>query len=53
MLQLEKRLLMLIKLHDNANELIQTLIKLKPTAAKGTYIKSAFMSSTMSASIGR
>jgi large subunit ribosomal protein L1 len=39
------------KIADNANELIQTLIKLKPTAAKGTYIKSAFMSSTMSASL--
>jgi large subunit ribosomal protein L1 len=36
------------KIAENANELIQTLIKLKPTAAKGTYVKSAFMSSTMS-----
>ena len=36
------------KIADNANELIQTLIKLKPTAAKGTYIKSIYMSSTMS-----
>lgn len=36
------------KIAGNANELIQTLIKLKPTAAKGTYIKSIFMSSTMS-----
>ncbi|PQJ21012.1 50S ribosomal protein L1 [Tenacibaculum sp. SG-28] len=39
------------KIEENANELIQTLIKLKPTAAKGTYIKSIFMSSTMSPSI--
>ena len=39
------------KLEDNARELIQTIIKLKPTAAKGTYIKSTFMSSTMSPSI--
>jgi large subunit ribosomal protein L1 len=39
------------KIAENANELIQTLIKLKPTAAKGTYVKSAFMSSTMSASL--
>ena len=39
------------KIYDNANELIQTLIKLKPTAAKGTYIKSIFISSTMSPSI--
>jgi large subunit ribosomal protein L1 len=36
------------KIAGNANELIQTLIKLKPTAAKGTYIKSIAMSSTMS-----
>jgi len=36
------------KIADNANELIQTLIKMKPVAAKGTYIKSSFMSSTMS-----
>ncbi|GAB1307379.1 50S ribosomal protein L1 [Urechidicola sp. KH5] len=39
------------KLADNANELIQTIIKLKPTAAKGTYIKSIYMSSTMSPSV--
>ena len=35
-------------IEDNANELIQALIKLKPSAAKGTYIKSANISSTMS-----
>ncbi|ETN96927.1 large subunit ribosomal protein L1 [Zhouia amylolytica] len=35
----------------NANELISTLIKLKPTAAKGTYIKSIYISSTMSPSV--
>ncbi|MEE4000910.1 50S ribosomal protein L1 [Tenacibaculum sp. FZY0031] len=39
------------KIEENANELIQTLIKLKPTAAKGTYIKSIFISSTMSPSV--
>jgi large subunit ribosomal protein L1 len=39
------------KLEGNATELIQTLIKLKPTAAKGTYIKSIYMSSTMSPSV--
>ena len=39
------------KIAENADELVQTIIKLKPTAAKGTYIKSAFMSSTMSPSI--
>jgi len=35
----------------NAAELFHTLIKLKPTAAKGTYVKSIYMSSTMSPSI--
>ncbi len=39
------------KIAENANELLQTLIKLKPTAAKGTYIKSIFISSTMSPSV--
>ncbi|GAB1858407.1 50S ribosomal protein L1 [Flavobacteriaceae bacterium MHTCC 0001] len=39
------------KIAGNANELIQTLIKLKPTTAKGTYVKSIFMSSTMSPSV--
>ncbi|WCC44365.1 50S ribosomal protein L1 [Tenacibaculum finnmarkense] len=39
------------KIQENANELLQTLVKLKPTAAKGDYIKSIFMSSTMSPSI--
>jgi len=36
------------KIAANARELITTLVKLKPTAAKGVYIKSIFMSSTMS-----
>jgi len=36
------------KIVDNAKELIQTIMKLKPPAAKGTYIKSIYMSSTMS-----
>ncbi len=39
------------KLVGNANELLSTLMKLKPTAAKGTYVKSIFLSSTMSPSI--
>jgi len=39
------------KLVDNAHEIIQTSIKLKPTAAKGTYIKSIHLSSTMSPAI--
>ena len=36
------------QIRDNAKEFIETLIKLKPTAAKGTYIKSIYLSSTMS-----
>lgn len=39
------------KIKENANELIQTLIKMKPTAAKGVYVKSIFISSTMSPGI--
>ena len=39
------------KIEDNARELLQTIMKLKPTAAKGTYMKSIHMSSTMSPSI--
>ena len=36
------------KIYENAKELIQTVIKLKPAAAKGTYMKSIYISSTMS-----
>ncbi len=36
------------KIYDNAKEVIQQIIKLKPSAAKGTYIKSIYISSTMS-----
>jgi len=36
------------KLVENAKEFINTLLKLKPTAAKGTYVKSIYLSSTMS-----
>ena len=36
------------QIFDNAKELIQTVIKLKPAAAKGTYVKSIYISSTMS-----
>jgi large subunit ribosomal protein L1 len=39
------------KLFDNAKELIQTILKLKPSSAKGTYVKSVYMSSTMSPSV--
>lgn len=38
------------KIFDNANELLQTLMKLKPSTAKGIYVKSIYMSSTMSPS---
>ena len=33
---------------DNAHEVLSTIIKLKPAAAKGTYVKSIFLSTTMS-----
>ena len=36
---------------ENAKEFIDTIIKLKPTTAKGTYVKSIYLSSTMSAGI--
>jgi large subunit ribosomal protein L1 len=36
------------KIVENAKELLQTVIKLKPSSAKGTYIKSIYLSSTMS-----
>ena len=39
------------KIADNANEFIQTIIKAKPSASKGAYIRSMFISSTMSPSI--
>jgi len=39
------------QLADNAKELIDTLIKLKPTAAKGVYVKTIYLSSTMSPSV--
>src|ERR1700757_2738515 len=39
------------KLAENANELLNTIVKLKPSSAKGSYVKSVYMSSTMSAGI--
>ncbi len=39
------------KIVDNARELLNTLIKLKPSAAKGTYVKSVYLSSTMSSGV--
>ncbi|MGI6291804.1 MAG: 50S ribosomal protein L1 [Bacteroidales bacterium] len=39
------------KIIDNAKEILQSIIKLKPTAAKGTYIKSIYLSSTMSSGV--
>jgi large subunit ribosomal protein L1 len=38
-------------LYDNAHELLQTIMRLKPSAAKGTYVKSVYLSSTMSPSV--
>jgi large subunit ribosomal protein L1 len=40
------------KIEENADELLNTIQKLRPTTIKGTYVKSVFMSSTMSPSIG-
>lgn len=39
------------KIYDNADELIKTIVKLKPSTTKGVYIKSIFLSTTMSPSI--
>jgi len=39
------------KIFENASELLQTIMKLKPAAAKGTYVRSISMSSTMSPGI--
>ena len=39
------------KIAENANELINTIVKLKPSTVKGVYIKSIFLSSTMSPGI--
>ncbi len=39
------------QISDNAKEFISTIIKLKPSTAKGTYVKSIYLSSTMSAGI--
>ena len=39
------------KIMDNAREFMATIQKLKPTSAKGTYVKSVFLSSTMSPGI--
>lgn len=39
------------KIADNVNEFVQTIVKAKPSAAKGAYIRSMYVSSTMSPSI--
>jgi large subunit ribosomal protein L1 len=39
------------KLSENASELLSTIVKLKPSSAKGQYIKSIYLSSTMSPSV--
>jgi large subunit ribosomal protein L1 len=38
-------------IYDNAREILQSIIKLKPSAAKGTYVRSIYLSSTMSPGI--
>jgi len=40
-----------VKLEENAKEFLNTIMKLKPVAAKGTYVKSIYLSSTMSPGI--
>lgn len=39
------------KIFENANEIMQSIVKLKPSSAKGTYLLSVYMSSTMSPSV--
>lgn len=39
------------KIAENAKEILQTILRLKPSSAKGIYIKSIYMSSTMSPGI--
>ena len=39
------------KIFENADELLKTILKIKPSTSKGTYIKSIFMSTTMSPGI--
>ena len=39
------------KIFDNVDEFLKTIVKLKPSTTKGTYVKSVFLSSTMSPSI--
>ena len=39
------------QIYGNAREFLNTIIKLKPASAKGTYLKSIFLSSTMSRGI--
>ena len=39
------------KIFENADELLKTILKIKPSTSKGTYVKSIFMSTTMSSGI--
>ena len=39
------------KIFENAEELLKTILKIKPSTSKGTYVKSIFMSTTMSPGI--
>ena len=40
-----------VKILENAREFLNVINKLKPAAAKGTYVKSVYLSSTMSPGI--
>jgi len=39
------------KLAENANEILQSILKMKPASAKGAYMRSVYLSSTMSPSV--
>jgi len=39
------------KIEENAHEILNMILKLKPSAAKGTYLRSVYLSSTMSPSV--
>ncbi|MBI3510973.1 MAG: 50S ribosomal protein L1 [Bacteroidetes bacterium] len=39
------------KIADNANEILQSILKMKPASAKGAYMRSVYLSSTMSPSV--
>ena len=44
----EEKALVIEQIEENAKEVMATIIKLKPSAAKGTYVRSIYLSTTMS-----